>query len=237
MSAIDRTLESLTFLTEEAREALRRRLHELGGLALILLRAGVHIALATWSVRDPRSATPPHRQSATFSAPWARLSQTCRCRSSPRCARADTPIALWGWRPDQPSPARARAHQAGGLGPRHRTHRRIRSMPARPTSWPLPVGLAEWWVTPCCARGLADGGSLGSFAYVVIGATTAVLGFNALAITHAGSVCTAPPTISTGRTRSRRRTKRTSRRPSLKARRRKVAPRSRSASWCTASSA
>ena len=51
MSAIDRTLDSLTFLTEEAREALRRRLHELGGAALILLALMLSIALATWSGR------------------------------------------------------------------------------------------------------------------------------------------------------------------------------------------
>src|SRR5438045_2784074 len=53
MPAIDRTLASPTFLTEEARDALRRRLHELGGLALILLALMLAIALATWSVRDP----------------------------------------------------------------------------------------------------------------------------------------------------------------------------------------
>ena len=53
MSAIDRTLDSLTFLTDEARDALQRRLRQLVGLALILFALLLAIALATWSVRDP----------------------------------------------------------------------------------------------------------------------------------------------------------------------------------------
>src|SRR5262249_26307112 len=53
MAAIDRGLDSLSFLSDAVREALRRRLRELGGLALIVLATLVALALATWSVQDP----------------------------------------------------------------------------------------------------------------------------------------------------------------------------------------
>ena len=52
MAAIDRGLDSLSFLSDTVREALRRRLRELGGLALIVLATLVALALATWSVQD-----------------------------------------------------------------------------------------------------------------------------------------------------------------------------------------
>ena len=53
MAAIDRGLDSLSFLSDTLREALRRRLRELGGIGLIVLATFVALALATWSVRDP----------------------------------------------------------------------------------------------------------------------------------------------------------------------------------------
>ena len=53
MSAIERGLDTLAFLTEHLREVLRRRLRECCGMALITLAAAAAIALATWSVNDP----------------------------------------------------------------------------------------------------------------------------------------------------------------------------------------
>src|SRR5215468_2188218 len=53
MSVIDRGLDSLTFLTDQARDALRRRLRELAGVALLVLSMLLAAALATWSVQDP----------------------------------------------------------------------------------------------------------------------------------------------------------------------------------------
>ena len=52
MPAIDRGLLSLSFLPDAVRDALRRRLRELGGLALIALAVLLSLALATWSVQD-----------------------------------------------------------------------------------------------------------------------------------------------------------------------------------------
>src|SRR6476619_1331009 len=53
MPAIDRGLDRLTFIPEALRDALRRRLRELGGLALIMVATLLALALATWSVQDP----------------------------------------------------------------------------------------------------------------------------------------------------------------------------------------
>ena len=53
MPAIDRSLDALAFVSEHFRDILRRRLSELGGLALITLALLAAIALATWSVQDP----------------------------------------------------------------------------------------------------------------------------------------------------------------------------------------
>ena len=53
MAVFERGLESLNFLPDAMRDALRRRLRELGGAALIVLAVVLALALATWSVQDP----------------------------------------------------------------------------------------------------------------------------------------------------------------------------------------
>src|SRR2546429_6114469 len=53
MAGSDRGLETLNFLPDGVREALRRRLRELGGFGLIVLATLLALALATWSVQDP----------------------------------------------------------------------------------------------------------------------------------------------------------------------------------------
>src|SRR4051794_28716987 len=53
MLAIGRSIDRLSFLTETAREALRRRLRELTGIGLIVLALLLTAALGTWSVQDP----------------------------------------------------------------------------------------------------------------------------------------------------------------------------------------
>jgi DNA segregation ATPase FtsK/SpoIIIE, S-DNA-T family len=184
MSAIDRTLDSLTFLTDEARDALRRRLRQLGGLALILIAFVLAIALATWSVRDPSlshaTTTPARNLLGIAGASIADLSMQIFGLAALALL---LPIATWGWRLAS-----------------HRTLRRERirllvwilaialiaacaaSLP-RPTSWPLPVGLGGV-VGDAVLRAAAWllGGSLNSFAFVVIGTITATFGVAALAI-------------------------------------------------------
>jgi DNA segregation ATPase FtsK/SpoIIIE, S-DNA-T family len=52
MSAIDRSID-LSLWSEDLRGALKRRLRECGGVALITLAVMLMVALATWSVQDP----------------------------------------------------------------------------------------------------------------------------------------------------------------------------------------
>ena len=51
--AFDRSLDRLEFLSDNLRGAIRRRLGELVGLALIVLSITAAVALASWSVQDP----------------------------------------------------------------------------------------------------------------------------------------------------------------------------------------
>ncbi|MDQ2954172.1 MAG: DNA translocase FtsK 4TM domain-containing protein, partial [Pseudomonadota bacterium] len=51
--AFDRSLDRLEFLSDNLRGAVRRRLGELVGLALIVLSITAAVALASWSVQDP----------------------------------------------------------------------------------------------------------------------------------------------------------------------------------------
>jgi S-DNA-T family DNA segregation ATPase FtsK/SpoIIIE len=185
MSAIERTLDSLTFLTEEARDALRKRLHELGGLALILLALLLAVALATWSVRDPSlshaTTTPVRNLLGVMGSTVADLSMQIFGLST---LALILPIALWGWRLASHRPlSRERIRLLVWVFAIALVAAFAASLP-RPASWPLPVGLGGV-VGDAALRGAAwlMGGSLGSFAYVVIGATAAVLGFAALAIT------------------------------------------------------
>src|ERR1700755_418 len=53
MSAIDRSLDAVAFVSDHFRDIVRRRLNELLGLVLITLALLAMIALSTWSVQDP----------------------------------------------------------------------------------------------------------------------------------------------------------------------------------------
>jgi len=53
MSMIDRSLDGMAFLSGQLGAVLRRRLREIGGIALLSLAMMAALALATWSVHDP----------------------------------------------------------------------------------------------------------------------------------------------------------------------------------------
>ncbi|HZD90595.1 MAG TPA: DNA translocase FtsK 4TM domain-containing protein, partial [Pseudolabrys sp.] len=53
MPATDRSIDAVAFITDHAREFLRRRVREFAGLLLLTIAVLGAIALATWSVQDP----------------------------------------------------------------------------------------------------------------------------------------------------------------------------------------
>jgi S-DNA-T family DNA segregation ATPase FtsK/SpoIIIE len=53
MPATDRSIDAVAFITDHARDFLRRRLRELAGISLLTIALLGAITLATWSVQDP----------------------------------------------------------------------------------------------------------------------------------------------------------------------------------------
>jgi S-DNA-T family DNA segregation ATPase FtsK/SpoIIIE len=99
MSAIDRTLDSLTFLSDGLRDALRRRLREICGLALIVLAMLLAVALATWSVQDPslsHATRAPVRN--LLGAPGAVVADVLMQLLGVDAIALVLPVAVWGWR-------------------------------------------------------------------------------------------------------------------------------------------
>src|SRR5580698_843966 len=142
MSMIDRSLDGMAALSGQLGVALRRRLRELGGIALISLALMAALALATWSVQDPSLShatnTPVHNLLGMPGAIAADLMMQLLGLGSLALL---LPIAVWGYRL---------------LGHRPLSHERLRvllwllaavlaaafasSLP-RGIRWPLPCGL------------------------------------------------------------------------------------------------
>src|SRR5262249_7967658 len=95
MAAIDRGLDS--FLSDAMRDALRRRLRELGGLTLIAL--ATLVALAPWSVQDP---SPSHATNAhvrnILGVSGAIVADLLTQLFGLAALAFILPIAIWGWR-------------------------------------------------------------------------------------------------------------------------------------------
>ena len=99
MRAIERGLDSLGLLTDSLREVLRRRMRELGGVALIVLALLLGLALATWSVQDPslsHATNAPVRN--VLGLPGAVVSDLLMQLVGIAALALALPIATWGWR-------------------------------------------------------------------------------------------------------------------------------------------
>ena len=142
MSMIERSLDGMAALSGQFGTALRRRLRELGGIALIGLVMTGTLALATWSVRDPSlsHATDAHVRNL-LGRPGAVTADLLMQLFGLGSLALLLPIAVWGYRL---------------LGHRRLRHERMRiilwlvgavlaaafaSCLPRGTHWPLPCGL------------------------------------------------------------------------------------------------
>jgi DNA segregation ATPase FtsK/SpoIIIE, S-DNA-T family len=176
MSAIDRTLDSLTFLSDGLRDALRRRLRELSGLALIVLAMLLAAALATWSVQDPsfsHATKAPVRN--LLGAPGAVVADVLMQLLGVAAIALMLPVAVWGWR--------LVTHR-----PLHRERIRIAiwilaillaagcaACLPRSAAWPLPAGLGGV-IGDALLRltALFAGDALPALNRIVVGAVTGI---------------------------------------------------------------
>ena len=142
MPAIDRGLDSLSFLSDAMREGLRRRLRELGGLTLIVLATLVALALATWSVQDPslsHATNAPVRN--ILGVPGAIVADLLTQLFGLAALGFILPIAIWGWRLVTHRPIRReRVRLLFWLLGVLLTAGCAAALP-RSSAWPLPVGL------------------------------------------------------------------------------------------------
>src|SRR5262249_35974319 len=99
MAAVERGLERLSFLPDAMRDALRRRLRELGGVALVGLAALLALALAAWAVQEPslnHATTNPVRN--LLGVPGAVVADLLMQLLGVAALAFILPVAIWGWR-------------------------------------------------------------------------------------------------------------------------------------------
>ena len=99
MLAIERCLDSLSFLSDAVREALQRRLREVMGLVLIAVALLLTVALASWSVQDPslsHATKAPVRN--LLGSGGAIVADLLMQLLGIAAIALVAPIAVWGWR-------------------------------------------------------------------------------------------------------------------------------------------
>ena len=184
MPSLHRSFDADSFLPDDLGAAVRRRLRELAGLALIAVTALAAAALATWSVKDPSfshaTAAPVHNLLGITGAVMADLLMQL---FGIACIAIIFPIAAWGWR--------LFTHRWIG-----RAKLRIvlwfvgaflaaafASCLTRSAAWPLPTGLGGV-VGDMLLRGPAAlaGGTLSGAPRMVIAVTLGLLAFVAIGV-------------------------------------------------------
>jgi len=180
MPAIDRGLDRLTFLPEALRDALRRRLRELGGLALLLVATLLALALATWSVHDPslsHATNAPVRNVLGVSG--AIVADLLIQLLGVAALALVLPIAIWGWRLATHRPLqRERIRLAFCVLAILLAAACTAALPRTP-AWPLPVGLGgvigDWMLRfPALLAGGTLSGLVRAAVAIVTGAGTLV---------------------------------------------------------------
>ena len=142
MSAIERSFESLSFLTDSARDAVRRRLREAAGVALIVLAMLLAVALATWSVQDPSLShatnAPVHNLLGVSGAMLADLLMQLLGIAAVALV---LPMAIWGWRLTTHRPLYREKLRLAVWALAVLLTASFASCLPRTPAWPLPAGL------------------------------------------------------------------------------------------------
>jgi DNA segregation ATPase FtsK/SpoIIIE, S-DNA-T family len=166
MPAIERALDSLSFLPDALRDALTRRVRELAGFALVAFAVLLALALATWSVQDPSLSHATGRPVRNLlGLPGAVIADLLMQLFGLASLALVLPIAVWGWRLLTHRPLKRERVRllfwilavllAAGC---------TAALP-RSASWPLPAGLGgvtgDWLIH---APALLVGGKLSALA-------------------------------------------------------------------------
>ncbi len=170
MPATDRSIDAVAFITDHARDFLRRRLRELTGFSLLTVALLGAIALATWSVQDPSlshaTQKPIHN---LLGYPGAIFSDLAMQLLGLASVLLLAPEALLGWRLLSHRPLGAKWRSLVWIAVTLLAAGLISTLP-RIGSWPLPTGLGG-----VCGDallripGLIFGWPLGNFALLVGG--------------------------------------------------------------------
>ena len=142
MSMIDRSLDGMAFLSGQLGAVLRRRLREMGGLALLSIAMMAALALATWSVHDPSlSHATDARVHNLLGRPGAVVADLMMQLLGLGSLALLLPIGVWGYRllghrPLGRERLRALAWLLGAV-----LAAAFASCLPRGAHWPLPTGL------------------------------------------------------------------------------------------------
>jgi len=142
ISSLHRGFDAGAFLPEDLSAAVRRRLHEICGLALVAAAALATAALASWSVKDPSfsyaTGAPVRNLLGAHGAVAADLLMQLFGLAAIALV---LPVALWGWRlMTHRRLDRLRLRLALWLGGALLAAGFIACL-TRPHTWPLPTGL------------------------------------------------------------------------------------------------
>ncbi|HEU5017801.1 MAG TPA: DNA translocase FtsK 4TM domain-containing protein [Pseudolabrys sp.] len=140
-STTDRSLDAVAFITDHAREYLRRRLRELAGLVLLTLALLGAVALATWSVQDPSLSHATQKPIYNLLGyPGAIFSDLAMQLLGLAAVLLLAPEALIGWRLLSHRPLCAKWRNLLWIAAIWLSAGFISTLP-RIGSWPLPTGL------------------------------------------------------------------------------------------------
>jgi S-DNA-T family DNA segregation ATPase FtsK/SpoIIIE len=180
MPAIDRGLDSFSFLPDALRDALHRRLRELCGLALLAAAVLLALALATWSVQDPSLShatnKPVHNVLGYGGAIVADLLMQL---FGVAALALVLPPAIWGWRLVTHRPLRREGIRLAVWLVGLVLATGFAALLPRSAAWPLPAGLGgvigDWVLRlPAMLAGGTLAGSVRLSVAVVLGTATLV---------------------------------------------------------------